>query len=155
MDALTNLRFADDLLILGSTKRQIQIMLEELLVAVSAVGLEMHSGKTKILTNVESEWGKRMKVSNAVLDIVDEVAYLGRKLSFRDLHGAELQNRLDRAWKQFFRMKSELCGKHVSFKTKMRLFNAVVTPCFLYGAGTWTLTAARERQIIVAQRRML
>jgi hypothetical protein len=52
---LCNLRFADDLLLIASTKRQLTRMLKELMEAVSRVGLVMHLGKTKILTNVGNE----------------------------------------------------------------------------------------------------
>ena len=40
-------------------------------------------------------------------------------------------------------------------KQRLRLFNAVVTPTVLYGSSTWTMTKARERKLLVAQRRML
>eukprot|EP00973_Karenia_brevis_P001490 202808-Karenia_brevis.AAC.1 len=38
---------------------------------------------------------------------------------------------------------------------RMKLFNATVTPCFLYGSGTWTITASCEHTISTAQRKML
>ena len=52
---LCNLRFADDLLIIATSKRQLAKMLQELVDAVGRVGLVMHAGKTKILTNVNNE----------------------------------------------------------------------------------------------------
>ena len=51
--------------------------------------------------------------------------------------------------------KTELCGRHVRLRVRLKLFNAVVTPTFLYGSGTWTMTAERERRIRTTQRRML
>ena len=54
-----------------------------------------------------------------------------------------------------FAQKSDLCGKHVSLKTRLRLFNSTVTSTMLYGSGTWTMTANRERKLRTAQRRML
>lgn len=56
---------------------------------------------------------------------------------------------------QFFSMKSELCGKSFRLPLRLKLFQATVTACFLYGSGTWTMTAARETKIRSAQRRML
>jgi hypothetical protein len=35
------------------------------------------------------------------------------------------------------------------------LFDSVVTPCVLYGSGSWSLTKADEQKLRVAQRRML
>ena len=37
----------------------------------------------------------------------------------------------------------------------MRFFDAVVTPCVLYGSGSWTMTQQREATLRTAQRRML
>ena len=48
---LCNLRFADDLLIVASSLRQLKIMVSELFEEASKVGLEIHYGKTKILNN--------------------------------------------------------------------------------------------------------
>ena len=50
-ERLTNLRFADDVLLVASSRSQLQNMIEGLMVEASAVGLEMHMGKTKILSN--------------------------------------------------------------------------------------------------------
>ena len=81
--------------------------------------------------------------------------YLGRKLCFGALHDTEVEARLDKAWRKFFSFKAELCGRHVRLTSRLYLFNAVVTPTFLYGGGTWTLTSDREHKIRTTQRRML
>ena len=46
-------------------------------------------------------------------------------------------------------------SRHVRLTSRLKLFNAVVTPTFLYGGGTWTLTASCESKIKTTQRRML
>ena len=43
---LTNLLFADDLLLVASSKKQIKRMLEDLVTSAREVGLEIHMGKT-------------------------------------------------------------------------------------------------------------
>eukprot|EP00973_Karenia_brevis_P019315 2647724-Karenia_brevis.AAC.1 len=130
-------------------------MLEELVTAASKVGLEVHMGKTAILTNSVRAHGGAIKVLDGHVAIKSDTDYLGRKLSFHELHDIEIQSRIDKAWKKFFACQSELCGKHVDLRSKLRLFQAVVTPSLLYGSGTWTLSANREKEIRTAQRRML
>ena len=51
MKLLQNLRFADDLLLIATSKKHVQSMLEDLSVASGKVGLELHMGATKVLTN--------------------------------------------------------------------------------------------------------
>ena len=49
-DLLNNLRFADDLLLIGSSRAQVKNMLEDLAKAATKVGLKLHMGKTKIMS---------------------------------------------------------------------------------------------------------
>ena len=50
-DCLTNLRFADDVLLLASSKEQFRKMLYEFKKSTEKVGLRIHPEKTKILSN--------------------------------------------------------------------------------------------------------
>eukprot|EP00973_Karenia_brevis_P025244 3482036-Karenia_brevis.AAC.1 len=155
---ITNLRFADDILILAATKYQATRMLEDLVIASRQVGLEVHMGKTKFLTNVVSAGGGRIKIFDKSVDILPihgSTEYLGRRLCFGELHDAELQHRIDKARKKFFANKAELCCKHIPLKVRLRFFQSTVSSTLLYGAGTWTMNAAREAKLQTAQRKML
>jgi hypothetical protein len=54
---LQNLRFADDLILVGKTLGQATQMLGDLMVEAGKVGLGVHAGKTKILSNVRQRRG--------------------------------------------------------------------------------------------------
>eukprot|EP00973_Karenia_brevis_P095134 12425838-Karenia_brevis.AAC.1 len=133
-------------------------MLKDLISHSLLVGLEIHAGKTKILTNCSSVRRTSLQVLGHNLQILGptgSVDYLGRKLCMGCPHDVELDSRLEKAWRKFFALKSELCGKYYLLSARLKLFQATVGSCFLYGSGTWTLTAAREAKIRSAQRRML
>jgi hypothetical protein len=53
--ALCNLRFADDVLLLATSKEQLRQMLEDVIKATAAAGLELHFGKTVILNNIPDD----------------------------------------------------------------------------------------------------
>ena len=53
-DCLTNLRFADDLLLFATSKEQLQKMMYEIKVSTEKVGLRVHPGKTKVLSKQSS-----------------------------------------------------------------------------------------------------
>ena len=157
-EILTNLRFADDLLLLAASEKQVKNMLEDLVSAAQKVGLEIHTGKTKVLSNDPAGKKRTMRVGDSVVDILpatESTEYLGRKLTFGEMHSTEIDARLDKAWRKFMASKTELCGRHVRLTSRLKLFHATVTPTFLYGSGTWTLTAEMERRIQSTQRRML
>ena len=50
-DCLTNLRFADDVMLFATSKEQIRNMMYEFKKATEKVGLRIHPDKTKILSN--------------------------------------------------------------------------------------------------------
>ena len=68
-DRLCNLRFADDLIILATSRKQLKSMLLDLSSAAEVVGLELHMGKTKILTNSESAGS--IEIKGAQVPIVE------------------------------------------------------------------------------------
>ena len=53
-DCLTNLRFADDVLLFATSKEQLQKMMYEFKESTKKVGLRIHPGKTKVLSNQSS-----------------------------------------------------------------------------------------------------
>ena len=53
-DCLTNLRFADDVMLFAISKGQIRNMMCEFKDATEKVGLRIHPDKTKILSNQSS-----------------------------------------------------------------------------------------------------
>jgi hypothetical protein len=52
-------------------------------------------------------------------------------------------------------LKSELCCKRYSLRSRLKLFDAVITPTILYACGSWTMTSSREMLLLTTQRKML
>ena len=99
-DCLTNLRFADDVLLLASSKEQIRKMLCEFKKATEKVGLRIHPDKTKILSNqssINSDSKKELEVEDMKIEILtrnESVKYLGQKISFYQQETTEIKNRI-------------------------------------------------------------
>eukprot|EP00973_Karenia_brevis_P071730 9967939-Karenia_brevis.AAC.1 len=159
-DILQNLRFADDLLLVGVSLDQASKMLEDLMTEAALCGLVVHMGKTKILCNCIGPKTKtrEIMISGECVQILsgsDVTSYLGRALNLRSTHEAEVDHRISRAWAKFAVFRQELLDKHYSLNNRLRLFNSVVTPTVLYGCGSWVMTVGRERQLRTCQRKML
>jgi hypothetical protein len=135
---LTNLRFADDVILVAQQKADIRKMLQDLSAASAPYGLKMHFGKTKIMTwNCLSASCTSVRVGEKDVQIMDETEaerYLGRKLCFADSQLTELNNRIAAGWAAFHKHKGELCNKFYRLRDRARLFDAVVTPAVLYSA---------------------
>ena len=159
---ITNLRFADDVLLLGRSLSQVTAMLEEVYVEAQACGLQLHPEKTKIITSTSRAAGRprnrNIKVGDMKIEILSRetaLKYLGRKISFGDYHEDELANRIRAGWAKFSQHKQELTSKHYSLNDRLRLFASVITPTVLYGSECWTVTKMMESALKRTQRKML
>ena len=63
-DSLTNMRFADDVLLFASSKEQLQKIMCEFKRSTEKVGLRIHPGETKVLSNQSSDRRKEIEVDN-------------------------------------------------------------------------------------------
>ena len=157
---VTNLRFADDILLIGKSLFQVQEMLADLAEGARSVGLEMHPNKTKILNNGlgNQQAQRRAELAGWSVEILqrsESTMYLGRLLNLCDPHDTEIDFRIKRGWAKFAMYKKDLTDKHYSLFQRLRLFHSVVTPTILYGCASWAMTAAREQQLRTVQRKML
>ena len=89
--------------------------------------------------------------------ITSSTNYLGTKLCLQPGSTAEseLDHRIATAWAKFGTFRHELTNKKTNLYDRLRLFEAVVTPCALYASGSWSLKRQDEQKLNVAQRRML
>ena len=159
-ETLTNLRFADDIVIIARTLPQIKQMIADVAAASAKTGLKLHPEKTKIQHN-NIGYGSRVRSANVsdmhiqVLSSKESAMYLGRLLSLTDTHDVELDYRIKKGWAKFGMLKQELTDKTVPLHLRLKLFHSVVTPTVLYGCGSWVMTTARDDLLRSTQMKML
>ncbi|VDP41826.1 unnamed protein product [Schistosoma mattheei] len=109
--------------------------------ASTALGLNIHKGKSKIL-------GYNIACTNPVtidgedLEDVKSFTYLG---SIIDEHGgsdADVKARIRKARAAYLQLRNIWNSKQLSTNTKARIFNTNVKTILLYGAETWRTTKA-------------
>ena len=161
-ERLTNLRFADDILLISPTLPQLTEMIGDLAMFASQLGLQVHPDKTKILGNVlDTKRGtdaQRVAVGGLNIEVVplaQSVKYLGRRFSFHNTNMIEVENRINGAWRKFNILKHILCNRRYPLPHRLRLFDAAITPSALYGSETWTLTRDLQHKLRKAQRHMI
>ena len=100
-DALTNLRFADDVILFARSLPQLTQMLREIADEAKQTGLELHPDKTKILHNLHSrrprQTPEHTKIGDALVEILPynlSQKYLGKKFSFHQQAETEVENRI-------------------------------------------------------------
>ena len=160
-DCLTNLRFADDVMLFATSKEQLRNMMYDFKKATEKVGLRIHPDKTKILSNqstMNSDTKRFIKVGEMSIEILkmnESVKYLGQRISFHQQETLEIKSRIRAAWATFHKYRQELTSKNYMLKLRLRLFDATVSPTLCDAAGTWTPSQEHERMIQSTQRKML
>ena len=104
-------------------------MMGDLQGAAGRVGLKMHMGKTKVLSNVQDrddggDWDRLDVEGNAVqiLGYGEGTTYLGRCLCMENPHMQEIKHRASKAWGKFWSLKSLLCTKAYLLHQRLKLF---------------------------------
>ena len=150
-DCLTNLRFADDVMLCATSKEQIRNIMCEFKDATEKVGLRIHPDKTKILSNqstINSNTKRCIKIGEMSIEILaknESVKYLGQRISFHQQETLEIKCRIRAAWTTFHKYRQELTSKKYILKLRLRLFDATVSPTLCYAARTWTPSREHEK----------
>ena len=147
---LTNLRFADDVLLFATCRSHMERMMSDIQAEAALHGLQLHPEKTKVLTNARQQLRASIHHGPSSIEVLGPsgaVKYLGRKLAIQDCHDDEFNNRIAAAWASFTARKGELVNKRYPFKARLRLFNATVGATVLYGSEALTLRQDQRRRL--------
>ncbi len=149
---ITNLRFADDITLIGKSVEELNLMLIELMKEYRKVGLEINASKTKLMSKeegIKSIWVNQTEIEN-----VGKYKYLGQIITFGNKMDEEIEQRITNAWKAFWSLKSVFKSK-MNLDNKIKMLNSVVIPVLAYSAQTWALTSKQKKKLEVTQYRML
>ena len=158
---LTNIRFADDLLLFANSLEEAVRMVDLLKEALAKFGLEMNMSKTKMLsTTVSKEDATLIETDSGFIELVaasQVLKYLGRAFSgnLRNRGQAAVDHRISCAWCKFRTLHRSLVDKRVNVKLRLRLFASTVTPTLVYSMDTTPLTEKQLKQVDVVQNKML
>ena len=146
-ERLSNLRFADDVVIIANNVRELTEMINEINKLGKQAGLNINMTKTKILTkNTETE----IRIDNAAIEKVTEITYLGQTIAFENGTEKEVNKRITLTWKKFWSLKYIFKAPFSNYQ-KSQIFNSCIVPTLTYGSQTWTLTKKISERIIKTQ----
>ena len=127
-DCLTNLRFADDVMLFATSKEQILKMMCEFKKAIEKVGLRIHPDKTKILSNqstINSNKKRHIKVGEMSIEILtrnESVKYLGQRISFHQQETIKIKSRIRAAWATIPQIQTRVDVKKLHAQTSSAAF---------------------------------
>ena len=117
---LTNLRYADDMMIFATSPTELAEMTEWLVEELSNVGLHLNTSKTKVLTTCEDN-ADFLDIGGNLVDVVIGTTrhkYLGRYLpgELQTRGEVECQHRFQAAWYNFHKHSKVLLNRHAPIK---------------------------------------
>ncbi|CAM4691260.1 unnamed protein product [Leuciscus chuanchicus] len=148
---LNHLRFADDIVLIGCSAVDVQQRLDQLNQAGARFDLKINLAKTKWMRN-DQVADTTLHVDPHQLQQVDSYIYLGQELTTDHKIGRELARRRRAAWVSFGSIAETANNRAIDPDIRAALFNSTVLPAMLYGAETWTMTAADRLKLAVTER---
>ena len=131
--------FADDIALFTTDYQSLQSQLNALYNYSEKWGLKINAKKTKVLI-FQKRWQQMdctFTINGEVLDVVDSFCYLGIKLT----HTGNLLNAIkslsEKALTTYNNLLSLFSRVQLDIRTKISLFDSMVTPILLYGSDVW------------------
>ena len=154
------MRYADDLMILATSREELVSMVEMLVQELSLIGLQLNGTKTKVLTTSTLQEASYVEICGTMVAILHggmTHKYLGRKFpgNLNSRTEVEIMHRIKCAWHNFHQHKLILLNKHVCLRLRLKLFHATVFPTAMFGLSSLALTQKHLHKLDVVQRRML
>ncbi|KAK6741274.1 hypothetical protein RB195_009245 [Necator americanus] len=141
---LSNLRFADDIVLFSSSTNEAETMLNELNEVGKRIGLRINRKKTQFMKNCE-DGGVQLEGFQIVE--TPSYVYLGRSMNMENDLKEELNRRMRAAWAAFAAVR-EATDQNL----RAHLFDSTVLPALCYAAETWADTAATSRKLLTTHR---
>jgi hypothetical protein len=148
--SISVMAYADDLVLMSSTREGVQRLLSSLEGACRPLGLVVNAEKTKALAfNVTDN--TPIRASTGVVQVCKDFIYLG--CSLPDI-STEMQRRRGLAWAACAKLQP-IWSSPASPFAKAKLFSATIEPLLMYGSEAWTLSAANEAALDGTHARLL
>lgn len=147
---LSNLRFADDIVVFSTNPDELRTMITELNREGNKIGLQVNRSKTKIMSN-----GPEVPIylEDEQLQYVKDFIYLGQVISFNEKEKKDIERRVSNTWNQYWSLNSIL-KLRLPMETKKEMMDSAILPVLNYSAQTRTNLQKSEHTLRSCQRAM-
>lgn len=143
----SNLRFADDTLLIAGSPEELQGILHRLQGVSLEYGLKININKTKIMIIDRDNENQRQPEKIGDFEVVDKFVYLGSMLHKSGSCEFEVRRRIEIARTAMMQLTKIWKNRNITRNTKINLVNALVFPVFFYGSETWVIRSNDRKRI--------
>ncbi|KAL2947084.1 hypothetical protein AAZX31_20G050700 [Glycine max] len=151
--------FADDIVLLGESREELNERLETWRRALETHGFRLSRSKSEYM---ECKFNKRRRVSNSEVKIGDHIIpqvtrfkYLGSVIQDDGEIEGDVNHRIQAGWMKWRKASGVLCDAKVPIKLKGKFYRTAVRPTILYRTECWAVKSQHENKVGVAEMRML
>ncbi|KAL5190235.1 LINE-1 retrotransposable element ORF2 protein [Glycine soja] len=151
--------FADDIVLLGESREELNERLETWRRALETHGFRLSRSKSEYM---KCKFNKRRRVSNSEVKIGDHIIpqvtrfkYLGSVIQDDGEIDGDVNHRIQAGWMKWRKASGVLCDAKVPIKLKGKFYRTAVRPAILYGTECWAVKSQHENKVGVAEMRML
>src|SRR5579872_3218943 len=144
---VSNLRFADDIDLMGETVVDAQDLLDAVQDSSRRHGLEINREKTKIMLVAKESRDITISINDQKLEQVSHFKYLGTEVTQENSSLTDIRCRTAQALATTSNLRVIWRNRYISLKTKLRLLDCLIIPIALYGCETWTLNNSDLKKI--------
>ena len=139
--SINSISWADDLLLLSSSKRGLQNCLNDLKSYCYKWGLQSNSSKTKCMILTKQTYrSDKFEFHNTNLECVRSFNYLGFQISYNGKFRRIIDDRVSKAGKTGNMVLQAIKADfNVSVKLPLSLFDKQICSILLYGSAVWSL----------------
>ncbi len=147
--------FLDDIVMCSESREQVEVSLERWRFALERRGMKVSRSKTEYMCINGREGSRTVQLQGADVMKVDEFKYLGSVVQSNGECGREVKKRVQAGWSGWRRVSGVICDRRIPARVKGKVYKTVVRPAILYGLEVVALTKRQEKELEVAELKML
>ena len=129
--------YADDTILLASTKEKLQHLLQGYESYCNKWELNINTNKTKVMIFGKHYRKPKFTLINSELEIVNDFIYLGVKFSKNGRFIKAMKRNVDKARKAFYLLLRRCKENMLPIDCQIELFTKCIEPILLYGCEVW------------------
>ena len=149
-----DMTFADDIVLCGEDRRQLQEVLEVWRNVLEKRGLKVSRSKTEYMQAGGVDDGGELRLQGEMAKKVEIFKYLGSVVS-RDGNCEEEIRRIQAGWLSWRKISGVLCDRKLSARVKGKMYKCVVRPAIMYEMETVVVTDKQVGKLEVAELKMV
>ncbi|KAK0155407.1 LINE-1 retrotransposable element ORF2 protein [Merluccius polli] len=147
-----SLLFADDVVLMASSDRDLQLSLDRFAAECEAVGMRISTSKSESMVLNRKRVECTLRVGDEILPQVEEFKYLGVLFTSEGRMEREIDRRIGAASAVMRTLHGSVVVKReLSRKAKLSIYQSIYVPALTYGHELWVMTERTRSRVQAAE----